>query len=111
MTVGATNMNEQFVGYSSQGRAALDPDKPDFCSITHFTGFSTSDDGTSAATPIAAGVVALMKKAKPSLTQDEAKAALKATAKGIGLVGFDQHSGAGIIRAKAAYDVVAVPAE
>lgn len=37
-------MNEQFVGYSSQGPAALDPDKPDFCSITHFTGFSTSDD-------------------------------------------------------------------
>lgn len=74
MTVGATSMNEQSVGYSSQGPAALDPDnKPDFCSITNFTGFSTSDDGTSAATPIAAGVVALMKKAKPSLTQDEAK--------------------------------------
>lgn len=104
-------MNEQSVGYSSQGPAALDPDnKPDFCSITNFTGFSTSDDGTSAATPIAAGVVALMKKAKPSLTQDEAKGP-ESHRKRLGLVGFDQHSGAGIIRAKAAYDVVAVPAE
>ena len=30
MTVGAVNKNEQFVGYSSQGPAALDPQKPDF---------------------------------------------------------------------------------
>lgn len=110
ITVGATNKNEQFVGYSSQGPAALDQNKPDFCSITHFTGFFSSDSGTSAATPIAAGVVALLKKVKPALTQDQVKAALKSTAKDIGPTGLDQHSGAGIIRAKAAYDVVAVPA-
>jgi subtilisin family serine protease len=109
MTVGAVNRLEQFVGYSSQGPASLDANKPDFCSITHFTGYFTSDSGTSAATPIAAGVVALLKQAKPSLTQDQAKAALRSTTKDIGPGGFDQHSGAGIIRAKAAYDVVAVP--
>ena len=110
ITVGAVNKDEKFVGYSSQGPAALDPNKPDFCSVTHFTGFFTSDSGTSAATPIAAGVVALLKQAKPSLTQDQVKAALKSTAKDIGPAGFDQHSGAGIIRAKAAFDAVAVPA-
>ena len=59
ITVGAVNMNEQFVGYSSQGPAALDANKPDFCSITHFTGYFTSDSGTSAATPIAGGVGAV----------------------------------------------------
>ena len=110
ITVGAVNKNEQFVGYSSQGPAALDPNKPDFCSITHFTGYFTSDSGTSAATPIAAGVVTLLKQGKPSATQDQVKQALKSTAKDIGPAGFDQHSGAGIIRAKAAYDVLAVPA-
>lgn len=104
MTVGAVNKNEQFIGYSSQGPAALDPNKPDFCSISHFTGYFTSDNGTSAATPIAAGVVALLKQAKPSATQEQIKQALRDTCKDIGPAGFDQHSGAGIIQAKAAYD-------
>jgi serine protease AprX len=104
ITVGAVNRNEQFVGYSSQGPAALDPNKPDFCSITHFTGYFTSDSGTSAATPIAAGVSALLKQATPALVQDQLKAVLRNTAKDIGPAGFDQHSGAGIIRAEAAYE-------
>jgi len=107
MTVGAVNKNEQFVGYSSQGPGALDANKPDFCSVTHFTGFFPSDSGTSAATPIAAGVVALLKQANPALTQDQVKNALKTTAKDIGPGGFDQHSGSGIIRAKAAYEAIA----
>ncbi|WP_208025663.1 S8 family serine peptidase [Niastella caeni] len=107
MTVGAVNKNEQFVGYSSQGPAALDPQKPDFCSITHFTGFFTSDSGTSAATPVAAGCIALLKQAKPSLTQDQVKTVLKNTAKDIGPAGFDQHSGAGIIRPKQALESIA----
>ncbi len=104
MTVGAANRLEQFIGYSSQGPAALDPNKPDFCSISHFTGFYNSDNGTSAACPIAAGVVALLKGAKPALTQATIKAGLKAKAKNIGPAGWDQHSGSGIIQAKATYD-------
>jgi subtilisin family serine protease len=104
MTVGAVNKNEEFVGYSSQGPGALDPNKPDFCSVTHFTGYFTSDSGTSAATPILAGAVALLKQAVPGATQDGIKAALKATAKDIGPAGFDQHSGSGIVRIKAAFD-------
>jgi len=114
ITVGAVNVNEQWVGYSSQGPGALDPNKPDFCSITHFAGYfptldpaHPSDGGTSAATPICAGVVALLKQKKPALTQDQAKTALKSTAKDIGPAGWDQHSGAGIIRAKGAYDSLA----
>ena len=104
MTVGAVNKNEEFVGYSSQGPGALDPNKPDFCSVTHFTGYFTSDSGTSAATPILAGAVALLKQAVSSASQDGIKTALKATAKDIGPAGFDQHSGAGIVRIKAALD-------
>jgi serine protease AprX len=109
MTVAAVNKDEQYVGYSSAGPAALDPHKPDFCSITHFTGFFTSDSGTSAATPIAAGVVALLKQGNPALTQDAAKGALMSTAKDIGAPGWDQYSGAGIIQGKAAFDAISRP--
>ena len=109
MTVGAVNKNEQFVGYSSQGPGALDSNKPDFCSITHFKGYFSSDSGTSAATPIAAGVVALLKQANPALTQAEVKKILRDTAKDIGPTGWDQHSGTGILRAKAAYDRIRMP--
>ncbi|BAY84111.1 trypsin [Calothrix parasitica NIES-267] len=104
MTVGAVNKEEQFIGYSSQGPASLDPKKPDFCSVSHFKGYFASDNGTSAACPIAAGVVALLKQAKSDLNQQEAKDLLKNTAKNIGEPGFDHHSGAGIIQAKAAFD-------
>jgi subtilisin family serine protease len=106
MTVGAVNKNEQFVGYSSQGPAALDPHKPDFCSITHFTGYFNSDSGTSAATPICAGLVALIKQGKANASQASIKQALIDTCKNIGPAGWDQHSGAGIIQGKAAYDRV-----
>ena len=104
MTVGAVNKNEEFIGYSSRGPAALDSNKPDFCSISHFTGYFTSDSGTSAATPILAGAVALLKQSQPSATQAQLKSILKATAKDIGASGFDQHSGSGIVQIKAAYD-------
>jgi subtilisin family serine protease len=108
ITVGAVNNNGEFVGYSSQGPASLDPHKPDFCSITHFTGYFNSDSGTSAATPIAAGVVALLKQAVPTLTQAGVKLALVNTAIDIGPSSWDQHSGAGIISAIKAYDSLIV---
>ncbi|MDH5739580.1 MAG: S8 family serine peptidase [Nitrospira sp.] len=109
MTVGAANTNGQLVGYSSQGPAALDPNKPDFCSISHFRGYFASDTGTSAACPVAAGVVALLKQCKADLTQEAAKEALKGTARNIGPSGWDKHSGSGIIQAKAAYDKLCGP--
>ncbi len=114
MTVGAVNTLEQLAGYSSRGPAALDPQKPDFCSITHFAGYFPSvnptrpaDTGTSAATPIAAGVCVLLKQVKPDANQDVVKQCLMSTAKKIGGAGFDQSSGAGIIQAKEAFDRLA----
>jgi serine protease AprX len=109
MTVGAVNKDEQFVGYSSEGPGALDANKPDFCSVTHFQGYFGSDSGTSAATPILSGCVALLKQAFPSVTQAQVKDALRATAKDIGPAGFDQESGAGIVRVRAAYDRIRGP--
>ncbi|WP_238857731.1 S8 family peptidase [Poritiphilus flavus] len=104
MTVGAANTRGQFIGYSSQGPAALDPYKPDFLSISHFTGYFRSDSGTSAATPIAAGVVALFKQRNPRASQFDIKAGLKLTARDMGTAGWDQHAGSGIINAWTAFN-------
>jgi hypothetical protein len=111
MTIGAVNLSDHFVCYSSIGPAALAPDKPDFCGPTHFAGYfpereqtEPSDTGTSAATAIMAGVLALMKQRCPTLTQDQAKKALMETAKDIGPKGFDRFTGAGIAQPKAAWD-------
>jgi subtilisin family serine protease len=109
MSVGAVNVKEQYVGYSSQGKSILGAEKPDFCSITHFKAYyDDADSGTSAATPIAAGVVALLKQANPALTQDQARELLKNTAKDIGSTGPDPYAGFGIIQPKAAYDKMGV---
>src|SRR5690606_5235289 len=82
------------------------PNKPDFASITHFTGFFDSDSGTSAATPIAAGVIALLKQKSPSVNQGEVKNVLMTTAKNKGGSDLKIFLGAGIIQAKAAYDKI-----
>jgi subtilisin family serine protease len=103
MTVGAANIEGQLVGYSSQGPAALSPGKPDFLAISHFQGYGPSDTGTSAACPIAAGVVATLKQAFPGLTQEQGRFLLRDTARDIGPPGFDHHTGAGILDAGRAY--------
>ena len=107
ITVGAVNIKGELAGYSSQGPAALSPEKPDFCGITHFKGYSDPDTGTSAATPVVAGVIGLLKCARPALTQTEVKAALRDTAKDITERGFDPDSGYGIIQAQKAYELIA----
>ena len=106
MTVGAANTNGDLIGYSSTGPAALDWRKPDFCSISHFRGYFDSDTGTSAACPVAAGVVALMKAAFPWVDQEHAKQALSGTARDIGAGGWDTSSGWGIIRGDDAFNYV-----
>ncbi|HYB43031.1 MAG TPA: S8 family serine peptidase, partial [Candidatus Methylomirabilis sp.] len=116
MTVGAADLDDEWCGYTSQGPAALPPfaAKPDFCGYTRFDGYFPSadptvrdfDGGTSAATAVAAGVVALLVQKRPFLTQDEAKAALMETAEDIWAPGFDANSGAGIIRARAAFRAI-----
>lgn len=56
------------VGYSSTGPGRLDPDKPDIACYTHFAGSGVwvADGGTSAATPVLAGVVAAIRRLYPA---------------------------------------------
>ena len=116
MTIGAANLEDDWCAYTSQGFAVLPPNaaKPDFCAYTRFEGYFPGadpilrdfDGGTSAATAVAAGVIALLKHKRPDLTQEEARAVLAETAQDILMPGFDQNSGAGIIRANAAFDLL-----
>jgi subtilisin family serine protease len=109
MTVGAATLRGEWCGYTSQGPAVLpphDPDKPDFCAISQFEGFFPNesglrpfDGGTSAATGIAAGVVALLKQARPDLTQDECRQVLRETARPIRTPAARDGAGGGIIDA------------
>ena len=57
--------------------------------------------GTSAAAPHAAGIAALIKSAKPSLTQQQIYNAMTSTALDIRAVGIDRDSGYGIVMAPA----------
>lgn len=106
ITVGAVNTRDEFIGYSSQGPASLDPRKPDFLSVSHFSGYRPSDTGTSAATPIAAGVTALLEEADRSMSPEEMKHTLKTTARDFGPSEWDRHSGQGVIQADQALNRV-----
>jgi subtilase family serine protease len=106
ITVGAATREEKLAGYSSEGPAALDKKKPDFCGITHFEGYTRCDSGTSASTPITAGVVALLKQKKSGLTQTEAKKVLQETAKPVHFKGWNPHFGHGIIQPGKAFDLL-----
>lgn len=104
MTVGAANIREEWIGYTSQGPAALDEKKPDFCGMSHFKGFYRSDTGTSAANPTVAGVLALLRGHDDKLRQDEAKKALQQTARDLCGDDWDRNSGYGVVNAEAAFN-------
>jgi subtilisin family serine protease len=57
------------LGYSSQGPGGLDQHKPDLAAYSHFDGSKvySADSGTSAACPVAAGVVAALRQGWPTL--------------------------------------------
>jgi subtilisin family serine protease len=113
MTVGAATLRGDWCGYTSLGPAALppnDPAKPDFCAISQFEGFFPNDSGlrpydggTSAATGIAAGVVALLKQGRPDLTQKECRRLLRETARPIRTAAAHDGAGAGLIDALRAF--------
>jgi len=111
MTIGAVTLRGELAGYSSAGPSSFDPQKPDFCSITQFKGYYPRhnnqikcDPGTSSATAIAAGAIALIKQGYPSLNQSQMKSLLKSTAKVIGPGPFNRFTGAGLIQPKMAWD-------
>ncbi|WP_445152012.1 S8 family peptidase [Baekduia sp. Peel2402] len=63
--------------------------------------------GTSMASPLVTGIVALMKAVRPDLSPDEVETILKGTARDLGSPGADPQFGAGLINAAAAVNAAA----
>lgn len=89
------------VGYSSQGPGRLTSHKPDLAAYTHFKGSGVypADRGTSAACPVAAGVVAAVrtKYSASKLTPHQLGALLFKSAIDRGGTGYDYDYGWGIV--------------
>jgi subtilisin family serine protease len=106
ITVGAVTINDELLGYSSEGPGALYKGKPDIAGFSHFAGSGVwpADGGTSAACPVVAGVVAAL-RSKPevkSKTPSEIKTALLQSARQLGAPGWNAQTGWGMVDAKAA---------
>lgn len=103
LSIAGVDTNKKRVGYSSQGPGRLSAKKPDVACYTHFTGsgvFAPSpDSGTSAACPVAAGVVAAVRTKFPStkISPLQMRALIYKTAKDAGSPGFDFDYGYGIL--------------
>ena len=108
LSIAGVDVTKMRVGYSTSGPGRLARMKPDLSSYTHFkgSGVYAADGGTSAATPVAAGVVAAFRSRFPYLaaTPKTHPAAIRSlltrTAEDRGAVGFDFDYGWGIINGK-----------
>lgn len=117
ITVAAVNSQHGRPGYSSQGPGGFEAAKPDISAYTHFfgnfgpgrpggTGPRPFDRGTSAATPLAAGVAALLLSARPGLKPDQIKRIFIASATKIGVGGWNADIGFGVVNAARAFSML-----
>jgi len=104
LSIAGVDTTGKRVGYSSQGPGRLAERKPDLCAYTHFAGSrafgdSEPDSGTSAACPVAAGLVAAIRTRWPStvLSPAQLRTLLRRTADDRSTVGYDHDYGYGIV--------------
>lgn len=105
LTVAGVDTTQQRVGYSAIGPGRLTDSKPDLAGYTHFSGSGvyTADGGTSAATPVAAGVVAAARSKRPYSPADATtspaaiRSLMTSTAQDLGPSGFDYQHGHGVV--------------
>jgi subtilisin family serine protease len=108
LSVGGIDLNDERVGYSSQGPGRLSAEKPDICTYTHFKGSEVfgagkPDSGTSAACPVAAGVVAAIRSRHmpATLAPAQLRTLIAQTANDLGAPGFDYGYGWGALAPQA----------
>jgi serine protease AprX len=115
ITVAAVNSRHERIGYSSQGPGMFAPQKPDIAAYSHFfgnfgpgrpAGGTNFDNGTSAATPVAAGVAALLLSSGKNISPARLKEILIKSAVNVGPIGWDTETGWGVINAAAAFALV-----
>jgi len=101
-TVGAVDNKDKVASFSGRGNA-LDIVAPGVSIFSTILGNSYATwSGTSMATPMVTGTVALIKKAHPSYSQSQVETALLSTAKDLGTSGKDKDYGWGRVRANLA---------
>jgi len=105
LTIAGVDTTKARVGYSTQGPGRLSRNKPDLCGYTHFkgSGVYAADGGTSAATPVVAGVVAAVRTkvpyspGNPAVSPTALRAFMRSTAEDRGTPGFDFNYGFGVV--------------
>ena len=105
LSVAGVDTTKTRVGYSSVGPGRLTKQKPDLAGYTHFKGSGVypADGGTSAATPVVAGVVAALRSriphqaSRPETSPAAVRNLLVKTAEDAGLTGYDFEYGWGIV--------------
>ncbi len=106
--VAGVDVEKTRVGYSSVGPGRLEERKPDISGYTHFRGSGVyhADGGTSAATPVVAGVLAAARSQFPLRSNEPAtspvamRSLLTTTALDLGPSGYDFLHGYGIADAE-----------
>jgi thermitase len=99
IAISATDANDRLAGFSNFGSwISLSAPGTGILTTANGGGYSYLS-GTSFASPIAAGVAALILAADPSLTNDAVLALMKGTADRIGAEGFDNYFGWGRVNA------------
>lgn len=109
LSVAGNDTEKNRVGYSAIGPGRLAPLKPDISGYTHFSGSGVyaADGGTSAASPVVAGVVAALRSGvpynvdKPESSPAAIRNMLTKTAEDRGLIGYDFEYGWGIVNGQA----------
>jgi hypothetical protein len=102
ITVSATDGSDQLASWSSYGDMVAVSAPGVSIWTTNGNGSYWGASGTSVASPVVAGVVALMMSANPSLTPIQIESILASTAVDLGAVGKDNRFGAGRVDALAA---------
>jgi hypothetical protein len=106
VSVAAVTVNDDVLGYSSEGPGGLAANKPDIAGFSHFagSGIEPADSGTSAACPVVAGVIAALRtKSSPvKVPPTQLKSILLKSARAVGKPGWDPRTGAGVVDAGAA---------
>ena len=101
-TVGAVNNSDKVASFSGRGNA-LDITAPGVSIYSSILGNAYATwSGTSMATPMITGVIALVKNAHPAYTQNQVESKLFSTAKDLGKTGKDKDYGWGRVRANLA---------
>ena len=105
LTIAGVDISKTRVGYSTQGPGRLSRNKPDLSGYTHFQGSGVypADGGTSAATPVVAGVVAAVRTKRPFVPNNPSaspaaiRGLMRSTAQDLGTAGFDFDHGFGVV--------------